>query len=120
MNFSGQLVLPLLNEPILTFDSLIVHEGIDHAVKTVKSVYSRESTADTSKPFPFWSVRRGKTHILNALFRLLQNRFPSEPSAVRFLNSDNNGLNPLELQSLVSEEQIGLGRLKAVLRRRCS
>jgi DnaA regulatory inactivator Hda len=68
-----QLVLPLFTPRSHTFDNLVIHEGIQSALSMIRSVYSGD------RPLPplylYGPSGTGKTHMLKALIRFLQNRF---------------------------------------------
>ncbi|MDQ7783762.1 MAG: DnaA/Hda family protein [Desulfomonilaceae bacterium] len=66
----SQLVLPLSTPPRFTFENLVVHDGIQEAVLTIRSVYG-----SLQRPAPslylYGTHGTGKTHILKALTDLL-------------------------------------------------
>ncbi len=66
-----QLVLPLLTPPRYSFDNLILHEGNQDAVSTLKKVYGA-----ANGPYPNLLVHgpagTGKTHILRSILELFK------------------------------------------------
>jgi DnaA regulatory inactivator Hda len=69
----NQLALPFNIPPRMTFDTMVIHEGIQAAVAMVRNIYgNRES------PFPslflYGPEGTGKTHVINAVAALLKNR----------------------------------------------
>jgi DnaA regulatory inactivator Hda len=69
----NQLALPFGAPTRMTFDTLVVHEGIEAAVATVRNIYG-----NGERPFPslflYSAEGTGKTHIINAVAQLLKNR----------------------------------------------
>jgi DnaA-homolog protein len=65
-----QLLLNLTQLPSFTFDSLIVHAGIEQAVSTIQSVY-RQAQHQLPPLFLFGPEGTGKTHILHAAAALV-------------------------------------------------
>jgi chromosomal replication initiation ATPase DnaA len=100
----NQLVLPLTVPPRFTFESLIVHEGIQTAVSTIQSAYG---TGDLPLPplFLHGPPGTGKTHILNAVASLLDSRFAPQGLGLKFISA--TGDPPLfpDLKALVSNAQ---------------
>jgi chromosomal replication initiation ATPase DnaA len=72
-----QLLLPLSVAPRFTFESLVVHSGIEAAYRTIVSTYGRGGP-----PFPSLFLHgpqgTGKTHLLRALTSLLDTRSPEK------------------------------------------
>jgi DnaA regulatory inactivator Hda len=72
----SQLALPFEISPRLTFDTLVVHQGIATTISAVQNVYG-----NGDRPFPclflYGPPGTGKTHIITALTQLLAARFPS-------------------------------------------
>jgi DnaA regulatory inactivator Hda len=97
-----QLVLSLDTSPRYAFNNLIVHEGIEDALSTVKKVYGTRSL-----PLPFLFLYgppgTGKTHLLRALADLVSGGAPAESLQVPFIEpTDEHGDFP-GLPALVSE-----------------
>jgi DnaA regulatory inactivator Hda len=71
-NHMIQLVLPLLSPPRYSFENLVVHEGNEKAVSTLKKVYGA-----SSGPYPNLFLHgpsgTGKTHILRSILELFTN-----------------------------------------------
>ncbi|MGO9118689.1 MAG: DnaA ATPase domain-containing protein [Desulfomonilaceae bacterium] len=69
----NQLALPFNTPPRMTFDTLVLHEGIQAAVAMVRNIYGNRE-----KPFPslflYGPEGTGKTHIITAVAALLKNR----------------------------------------------
>jgi chromosomal replication initiation ATPase DnaA len=110
----NQLVLPLTTPPRFTFESLIVHEGIQTAVSTIQSVYG---TGEPPLPplFLHGPPGTGKTHILNAVALLLKSRFAPQGRGIRLISAA--GEPPLfpDLKALVSNAQNHVQGLCGVL-----
>jgi len=69
----NQLALPFDTPPRMTFDTLVLHEGIQAAVAMVRNVYgNRESPLPSL--FLYGPEGTGKTHIITAVAALLKNR----------------------------------------------
>jgi chromosomal replication initiation ATPase DnaA len=110
----NQLVLPLTTPPRFTFESLIIHEGIQTAVSTIKSVYG---TGDQPLPPLLLHGPPGtaKTHILNALASLLDSRFASEGRVTKFISAIGGPPRFPDLRSLVSDSQDNIQSLCGVI-----
>ncbi|MCX5861594.1 MAG: DnaA/Hda family protein [Deltaproteobacteria bacterium] len=84
-----QLLLPLYSPPLFTFGNIVVHEGIEKAVSTVRSVYG-----SGDRPFPYLFIHgphgTGKTHILKAIVCLLKQRTDLGAGIVKFLTPEGD------------------------------
>lgn len=109
-----QLLLPLTTPPRLTFEALIVHEGIQTAVSTIQSVYG---TGGPPLPplFLHGPPGTGKTHMLNALALLLEIRFAPKAAGVRFISAAGEPPRFPELEALVSDPETSVQGLLAVI-----
>ncbi|MEW6137909.1 MAG: DnaA/Hda family protein [Thermodesulfobacteriota bacterium] len=88
MGCMDQLVLSLSTPPRYSFESLVVHEGIQHAVMTIHSTY-----ATPKRPLPSLFLHglpgTGKTHLLNALAELLREVFREEGLRVEIVSVES-------------------------------
>lgn len=100
----NQLVLPLTTPPRFTFESLIVHEGIQTAVSTIQSVYG---TGEPPLPplFLHGPPGTGKTHILHAIASVLDERFGSQGRSIKFVSVSDDPPRFPELKTMVSDVQ---------------
>ncbi len=114
MTLMTQLLLPLHTPPRFTFETLVVHEGIEEAVQTIKTVYERGVP-----PFPslflYGPPGTGKTHILHALASRLGKRFADEGSKVEFLEAEEKTTAPSRLSELAARDQSGITGTCAVI-----
>ncbi len=109
-----QLLLPLRTPPRLTFETLILHEGIQTAVSTIQSVYG---TGELPLPplFLYGPPGTGKTHILNAVALLLESRFPPKAAGVKFISATGESSQFPDLEALVSDPEDPVQGLSGVI-----
>ncbi len=109
-----QLLLPLTTPPRYTFESLVIHEGNQTAVQTIRSAYG---TGALPLPplFLHGPPGTGKTHILHAVASLLATRFASEDAGVKFILRSDEPPGFPELRALVSDPQSPVQGLLAVI-----
>jgi DnaA regulatory inactivator Hda len=96
-----QLVMPLNTPHRFVFDNLVVHEGIEQALATIRSVYGAPSG-----PFPplflYGTAGTGKTHILRAASALFGVRTPGDAPGIEYVPLMLQEPEFRDLQELVS------------------
>jgi len=108
-----QLILSLVTPPRFTFESLVVHEGNEKALSTIRSVY-----IPSMKPWPplylHGPAGTGKTHILNALASMLAEPSVKGHGGVKM--TEPEGEPPIfpQLARLVALDETEFLQLKAV------
>jgi DnaA-homolog protein len=109
-----QLFLPLTTPPRFTFDTLVVHEGIQEAVRTIRSMYGRGDP-----PFPslflHGSPGTGKTHILHALALVLEERFAGESAKVEYIGAAEGPESRSRLGELAAGDHATIAEIRAVI-----
>ncbi|MGB6066620.1 MAG: DnaA/Hda family protein [Desulfomonilaceae bacterium] len=109
-----QLLLALTTPPRFTFDSLVIHEGNQTAVQTIKSAYG--TGAPPLPPlFLHGPPGTGKTHILHAVASLLAARFALEGADVKFISRSGEPPGFSELRALVSDPENSVQGLLGVI-----
>jgi len=99
-----QLILPFKSTPRLTFDSLIVHEGIKKVCSAIQTVYATRDRPFSSL-FIYGSSGTGKTHILNAMIALFNSRYKGKYSIrLIFPTGDPPTFSFCEVLGFTSEE----------------
>jgi DnaA regulatory inactivator Hda len=83
----SQLALPFEIPPRLTLDTLVIHQGIAAAVSAAQNVYG-----NGARPFPslflYGPAGTGKTHIITAVTRLLEERSQRDHSVVEVIAAE--------------------------------
>ncbi len=102
MSIMTQLVLPLSTPPRFTFENLVVHDGNEEALMTIRSVYT-SSQHPAPSLFLYGDHGTGKTHILRALTDLLRRYAESSDGTVLLIAPVGHPPTFPELQSFISE-----------------
>lgn len=109
-----QLLLPLYTPPRFTFETLVLHEGIEEAVRTIRTVYGR-----VDPPFPSLFLHgppgTGKTHILHALAILIEERFAQEEAKTKFLDGKDGPASRSLLRELAGGDHSLTAEVPAVI-----
>lgn len=108
-----QLILPLVTPPRFTFDNLVVHDGNENALSTIRRVYN-PLVRPAPPLFLYGPAGTGKTHILNALAGMLTGLSAQEPGAVKIIETQGEPPAFPELERLVALDEAQFLCLKAV------
>lgn len=98
-----QLVLAFSPTRRYTFESLVVHEGIQQALRTMRSVYASQKLPLPSL-FLHGAPGTGKTHLLHALATFLEDLFQAEGLRVELIDAKDQASAVTELEKLLSDE----------------
>jgi DnaA-homolog protein len=108
-----QLTLSLVTPPRFTFENLVVHEGIERAISTIRRVYT-----PSARPLPplflYGSPGTGKTHILSALTAMLGKSALKQPGWVTIIDAEDEPPNFPQLARLIALDEAEFLRLTAV------
>jgi chromosomal replication initiation ATPase DnaA len=106
----GQLLIPLSSPPRFTFETLVLHEGIEPAVSAVMATYPDRTPAPSL--FLHGPAGTGKTHILKAIQARMEEAgtgrdrvlFPASRAAVDDLLDDGAEALPAETLAVVLDD----------------
>lgn len=109
-----QLILSLVTPPRFTFENLVVHEGIEKALCTIRQVYI-PSVRPLPPLFLYGPGGTGKTHILKALASMLSEASAKASDEVKLIEAEDEPPAFPGLARLVALDESEFLHLKAVI-----